>query len=202
METTARVVAELVASDELVYGISTGFGALATTAIAATKRDDMQKALIRSHAAGMGPPVEGEVVRAMMLLRARSLALGFSGVRPVVARRIVELLNAGLTPVVPEYGSLGASGDLAPLAHCALALLGEGEVHGANGEPVHVEGPDEGSFVWQLIHTSPSGSLDTSFIATDYLNNPGTMNGVARCVTSPGTSWGNSSRSLGSIRKT
>ncbi len=75
----------------------------------------------------MGPAVEDEVVRAMMLLRARSLALGYSGVRPVVVERIVELLNAGITPTVPEHGSLGASGDLAPLAHVALALIGEGE---------------------------------------------------------------------------
>jgi histidine ammonia-lyase len=136
METTAAVVAGLIASAEPVYGVSTGFGALATVAIPAAKRDEMQKALIRSHAAGMGDPVEIEVVRAMMLLRARSLSLGYSGVRPEVAGRIVGLLNAGVTPIVPEYGSLGASGDLAPLAHCALALLGEGEVHGAAGTVV------------------------------------------------------------------
>ena len=83
---------------------------------------------MRSHAAGMGPPVEREVVRAMMLLRARTLAMGRSGARPEVAETMLALLNAGLTPVVPEHGSLGASGDLAPLAHCALALIGEGEV--------------------------------------------------------------------------
>ncbi|MBS1878902.1 MAG: histidine ammonia-lyase [Actinobacteria bacterium] len=136
MEVTARVVAELGASEEPVYGVSTGFGALATTAIEPAKRNQMQTALIRSHAAGMGAPVETEVVRAMMLLRARSLALGYSGVRPLVAQGIVDLLNADLTPVVPEYGSLGASGDLAPLAHCALVLLGEGEVEGPAGEPV------------------------------------------------------------------
>ncbi len=79
----------------------------------------------------MGDPVEDEVVRAMMLLRARTLAMGFSGARPEVAETILALLNAGLTPVVPEHGSLGASGDLAPLAHCALALIGEGEVSDA-----------------------------------------------------------------------
>ena len=88
----------------------------------------MQTALVRSHAAGMGAPVEDEVVRAMVLLRARTLALGYSGARPLVAQAMVDLLNAGITPIVPEYGSLGASGDLAPLAHGALALLGEGEV--------------------------------------------------------------------------
>jgi histidine ammonia-lyase len=110
-----------------VYGVSTGFGSLATTVIPPERREELQRALIRSHAAGIGPAVEDEVVRAMMLLRARSLALGYSGVRPVVVERIVALLNAGITPVVPEYGSLGASGDLAPLAHVALALIGEGD---------------------------------------------------------------------------
>ena len=98
------------------------------------RREELQRALVRSHAAGMGPPVEREVVRAMMLLRARTLAMGRSGARPVVAERIIDLLNAGLTPVVPEHGSLGASGDLAPLAHCALVLIGEGDVL-EDGEP-------------------------------------------------------------------
>ncbi len=96
--------------------------------IPADRREELQRALIRSHAAGMGDPVETEVVRAMMLLRARTLAMGCSGARPVVAETLLALLNAGITPRVPEYGSLGASGDLAPLAHCALALIGEGEV--------------------------------------------------------------------------
>ena len=134
MERGAAVVAGHVASDEPVYGVSTGFGALANTPIPAAKRELMQKSLIRSHAAGMGPEVEGEVVRAMMVLRARSLSMGFSGVRPLVAEGIVGLLNASLTPVVPEHGSLGASGDLAPLAHAALPLLGEGVVRDSGGE--------------------------------------------------------------------
>jgi histidine ammonia-lyase len=134
MERGAAIVAELGSSDEPVYGVSTGFGALATTPIPAAQRAELQKALIRSHAAGMGPEVEGEVVRAMMLLRARSLSMGYSGARPVVAEQIVALLNASLTPVVPEYGSLGASGDLAPLAHCALVLIGEGQVRTGDGE--------------------------------------------------------------------
>src|ERR1700748_330830 len=134
MERGAEVVARHVASDEPVYGVSTGFGALANTSIPAEKRELMQKSLVRSHAAGMGPEVETEVVRAMMVLRARSLSMGYSGVRPLVAEGIVGLLNASLTPVVPEYGSLGASGDLAPLAHAALPLLGEGVVRDADGE--------------------------------------------------------------------
>jgi histidine ammonia-lyase len=133
MAKSAAIVDRLASSAEPVYGVSTGFGSLATTPIPAERREELQRALIRSHAAGMGEPVEREVVRAMMLLRARSLAMGYSGARPEVADTIVAVLNAGITPVVPEHGSLGASGDLAPLAHCALALIGEGEVTDADG---------------------------------------------------------------------
>jgi histidine ammonia-lyase len=121
-------VERLADTDEPVYAVSTGFGALSLTRIPPEQRRELQVALVRSHAAGMGPPVEREVVRAMMLLRARSLAMGYSGVRPVLVQRLLDLLNAGITPIVPEYGSLGASGDLAPLAHMSLTLLGEGEV--------------------------------------------------------------------------
>ncbi len=136
MQRAADVVAALDHVEEPVYGVSTGFGSLARVRVPAERRAELQKALVRSHASGMGPPVEREVVRAMMLLRARTLAMGWSGTRPVVAGTIVELLNAGITPVVPEYGSLGASGDLAPLAHCALALIGEGDVDvDAEAEP-------------------------------------------------------------------
>jgi histidine ammonia-lyase len=139
MKRAADVVAALEGSDEPTYGISTGFGSLALVRIPADSRELLQRALVRSHAAGMGPPVEREVVRAMMLLRARTLAMGRSGARPPVAEAIVALLNAGVTPVVPEHGSLGASGDLAPLAHCALALIGEGQVYGTDGvtRPAH-----------------------------------------------------------------
>jgi histidine ammonia-lyase len=136
MEESASVVRRLAASDHPVYGVSTGFGSLAGTWIPPERREELQRALIRSHAAGMGPPVEREVVRAMVFLRARSLAMGRSGARPVVAETMLALLAAGLDPVVPEHGSLGASGDLAPLAHCGLALMGEGEVHDAAGERV------------------------------------------------------------------
>src|SRR4051794_20676431 len=128
MEAAANVVAGLLDAPEPAYGVSTGFGSLANVVIPADRREELQRALVRSHAAGMGEPVEREVVRAMMLLRARTLSMGRSGPRPVVAETILALLNAGITPVVREHGSLGASGDLAPLAHCALALLGEGEV--------------------------------------------------------------------------
>ena len=128
MAESARIVEQLAAAPEPAYGVSTGFGSLATTPIPAEQREQLQRALIRSHAAGLGEPVEREVVRAMVLLRARSLAMGYSGARPEVAEAMLRLLNAGITPVVPEHGSLGASGDLAPLAHCALVLIGEGEV--------------------------------------------------------------------------
>src|SRR6202049_1522565 len=120
-------------SRQPVYGVSTGFGALAGTRVAPLRQPELQLALIRSHAAGMGPPVETEVVRATMLLRARTLSMGLSGVRPALAEALVAALNADLTPVVPRYGSVGCSGDLAPLAHMALALVGEGEVTTADG---------------------------------------------------------------------
>jgi histidine ammonia-lyase len=128
MLASAEIVARIASSDDAAYGVSTGFGSLADVRIPAGRREELQRALVRSHAAGMGPPVEREVVRAMMLLRARTIAMGYSGVRPLVVETILALLNSAITPVVPEHGSLGASGDLAPLAHCALALIGEGEV--------------------------------------------------------------------------
>ena len=121
------------ASGRPVYGVSTGFGSLANTFVSSERRAELQHALIRSHAAGVGAPMPREVVRAMMLLRIRSLAMGRSGVRPLVAQALVDLLNADITPWVPEHGSLGASGDLAPLAHCALVLLGEGWVLDKSG---------------------------------------------------------------------
>jgi histidine ammonia-lyase len=137
-ESRAHVEA-LAGSDQPAYGISTGFGALATTHIPVDRRADLQRSLVRSHAAGSGAPVEREVVRAMMLLRLRTLATGRTGARPLTAQAMASLLNAGLTPVVPEYGSLGCSGDLAPLAACALALMGEGEVHDRSGDLVPAE---------------------------------------------------------------
>jgi histidine ammonia-lyase len=133
MEASAAIVERLAASSDPVYGVSTGFGSLASTVIPPARREELQRALLRSHAAGMGPPVEREVVRAMMLLRARTLAMARSGVRPVLVEIMLELLNRGLTPVVHEHGSLGASGDLAPLAHVALTLIGEGEICGHDG---------------------------------------------------------------------
>jgi histidine ammonia-lyase len=123
-----RFVEDLAASDVPVYGVSTGFGALATRHIEPALRTTLQKSLIRSHAAGVGPRVENEVVRALMTLRLSTLATGHTGVRLETAEAYASMLNAGITPIVREYGSLGCSGDLAPLAHCALAVMGEGEV--------------------------------------------------------------------------
>ena len=122
------IVDALAADPNPHYGVSTGFGALATTFIAADRRRQLQASLIRSHAAGTGAEVEREVVRGLQLLRLQTLASGRTGVRPVVAETYAALLNAGIVPVVREYGSLGCSGDLAPLAHIALAAMGEGDV--------------------------------------------------------------------------
>jgi len=130
----SRKTVEALAHDvEPHYGISTGFGALATKHIPTAKRAALQRSLIRSHAAGSGPEVEREVVRAMMLLRLSTLATGRTGVRSETAAALCSLLDSGITPVVHEYGSLGCSGDLAPLAHVALALMGEGPVRDAAG---------------------------------------------------------------------
>jgi histidine ammonia-lyase len=133
----SRTVVDALAADSAPhYGVSTGFGALATRHIPVDRRTTLQRSLIRSHAAGTGPEVETEVVRAMMLLRISTLATGRTGVRAETLAAYVALLNAGLTPVVHEYGSLGCSGDLAPLAHCSLALMGEGMVRTREGERV------------------------------------------------------------------
>ncbi|GGN41164.1 histidine ammonia-lyase [Streptomyces kronopolitis] len=124
---------ELAAKPDPVYGVSTGFGALAVRHISPELRAQLQRNIVRSHAAGMGPRVEREVVRALMFLRLKTLASGRTGVRPLVVETMAAILNAGITPVVHEYGSLGCSGDLAPLSHCALTLLGEGDAEGPDG---------------------------------------------------------------------
>ncbi|MFD3700585.1 histidine ammonia-lyase [Streptomyces sp. NPDC058646] len=128
-----EIVDALAAKPEPVYGVSTGFGALASRHISPELRAQLQRNIVRSHAAGMGPRVEREVVRALMFLRLKTVASGHTGVRPSVAQTMADVLNAGITPVVHEYGSLGCSGDLAPLSHCALALMGEGNAEGPDG---------------------------------------------------------------------
>ena len=141
-----EAVDRLAAADTPAYGVSTGFGALADRKIDVSARTRLQASLVRSHAAGTGAEVEEEAVRAMMLLRLQTLTTGRTGVSPAVADRYVTLLNEVLTPVVHENGSLGCSGDLAPLAHCALAVIGEGQVRdsaealaGAGSSPVELQ---------------------------------------------------------------
>ena len=134
LEHQRSAIDAMVESGTAVYGLSTGFGSLATTFISPDQRRDLQRSLIRSHAAGVGAEVETEVVRAMMVSRLTNLCSGVSGVRASTALAYCALLNAGITPVVHEFGSLGCSGDLAPLAHVALALMGEGDVRDAGGQ--------------------------------------------------------------------
>jgi histidine ammonia-lyase len=134
MAVSRAYVDKLANQETPVYGISTGFGALANRHIPQESRVLLQKSLIRSHAAGSGNEVEREVVRATMFLRLKTLTSGRTGVRPEVAQTYAAILNAGITPIVYEFGSLGCSGDLAPLAHCALVAMGEGEARNASGE--------------------------------------------------------------------
>lgn len=134
MVSSRECVEKLADSEKIVYGVNTGFGAFATTKISKEDLLALQKNIVLSHACGVGDPLEPHVVRAMILTRAHTLALGFSGVRPIVVEKLCELLNKSVVPYVPSKGSVGASGDLAPLAHIALVLVGEGEVL-VNGEP-------------------------------------------------------------------
>ena len=126
MAPARRIVEEAVAGDDIVYGITTGFGALSTTRVNPEEAAELQINLLRSHAAGVGPPLPDELVRAMLALRARTLAQGYSGVRTEIVARLIEMLDLDLLPVVPSQGSVGASGDLAPFAHLALPVIGEG----------------------------------------------------------------------------
>ena len=127
MAITREKIEARVAAGEVIYGVNTGFGRLADVHIPAEQLAQLQKNLLRSHACGVGEPFPEDVVRAMLLLRANVLAGGYAGARPLVAERLIDLLNARVHPVVPCQGSVGASGDLAPLAHLALVLIGEGE---------------------------------------------------------------------------
>ena len=123
----AKLVAELAAGDAPVYGVNTGFGDLATVRVPVSESRALQENLVRSHSVGVGAALPADVVRAVLLLRANTLAAGRSGVRASTVHLLLELLNEGVLPVIPKHGSVGASGDLAPLAHAALVLMGEGE---------------------------------------------------------------------------
>jgi histidine ammonia-lyase len=133
MSASRAVIERVVAAGDTVYGVTTGFGDLADVRIEPGQTAELQRNLVRSHAAGVGEPLPAEVVRAILLLRANGLAVGLSGVRPELVDLLCEMLNAGVHPVVPSRGSVGASGDLAPLAHVALVLIGEGHVEAASG---------------------------------------------------------------------
>ncbi len=129
IERSRAAVTQLVAEGRIAYGITTGFGRFKDKLISRDQVKQLQLNLVRSHAVGVGPALDEEVVRAMLLVRANTLALGYSGVRPQVITLLLEMLNQGVQPCIPSQGSLGASGDLAPLAHLALVVIGEGEAH-------------------------------------------------------------------------
>src|SRR6202047_4923742 len=129
MKASRAVVDRLVAANETAYGINTGFGKLASVRISAEQVRQLQINLVRSHGCGVGTPLSMPETRAMMLLRANALAKGLSGVRPVVVETLCAMLNAGVHPLIPSQGSVGASGDLAPLAHLAQVVIGEGEAY-------------------------------------------------------------------------
>ena len=134
MRASRRAVESILESGQAVYGVNTGFGRLSDVRVDREGLAELQVNLLRSHACGVGEPMEREEVRAMLLLRANALAAGYSGVRPAVAIRLLELLERDVTPVVPRAGSVGASGDLAPAAHLSLVLIGEGEARGPGGQ--------------------------------------------------------------------
>jgi histidine ammonia-lyase len=127
VEKSRRFVEEIIGRGEVVYGINTGFGALSEVTIPPDEQRELQVNLVRSHACGVGEPLSERVVRAMMLHRANVLAKGYSGCRPILINTLIAMLNNGVHPVIPSRGSVGASGDLAPLAHLALVIIGEGE---------------------------------------------------------------------------
>lgn len=124
---------------EIIYGVNTGFGAFSSVRISDSEIEQLQKNLIRSHSVGLGEPFSKSQTRAIMVLRANALARGHSGVRPIVVERLLDFLNTDIIPVIPSQGSVGASGDLAPLSHLALALMGEGKAWGDDGRPVDVQ---------------------------------------------------------------
>jgi len=181
VEAAVAAVKKRLAAGEALYGINTGFGRLAKTRIAEQELAQLQLYIVRSHAAGVGVPLADSTVRLVMVLKAASLARGMSGVRPVVIERLLQLVNAGILPRVPSQGSVGASGDLAPLAHLSLALIGEGAVHyggrvlpaaqalaDAGIEPIEL-GPKEGLALLNGTQVSTALALEGLFEAEDLL---------------------------------
>ena len=128
VKASAKVIADTIARGDVTYGVNTGFGSLATTKIAAADLAELQVRIVRSHSAGVGSLLDAAAVRLVLLLKAASLGRGFSGVRVEVIEAMLRMLNAGIVPCIPSKGSVGASGDLAPLAHMTLTLIGEGDV--------------------------------------------------------------------------
>ena len=139
MQKSRSYIEGRISSGEVMYGVNTGFGAFSSVRISDSEIEQLQRNLIRSHSMGIGVPFTKNETRAMMVLRANALAKGHSGIRPVVVEKILEFLNNDIIPVVPSQGSVGASGDLAPLSHLALAIIGEGEAWSASGTAVPVE---------------------------------------------------------------
>jgi len=181
VERAVTAVRQRLDAGEALYGINTGFGRLAKTRIAPGELAQLQLYIVRSHAAGVGEPLRDSTVRLVMVLKAASLARGFSGVRPVVVERLMDMVNAGVLPRVPSQGSVGASGDLAPLAHLSLALIGEGTVHyggrvlpatkalaEAGIEPIEL-GPKEGLALLNGTQVSTALALEGLFEAEDLL---------------------------------
>jgi histidine ammonia-lyase len=167
-----RAVERVVAANRPVYGVTTGFGGLSHQTIPADRRQELQRSLVRSHASGTGPALPADVVRGMIVLRANSLARGNSGVRPEVIDRLLELLNRGLVPWIPEQGSVGASGDLAPLAHLALALVGEGAFlprGGGDPAPAREVLAREGVAPLPLVEKEGVALLNGTALMTSYL---------------------------------
>ena len=154
MQEARDVIERLVAAGDVVYGVTTGFGDLATTFIPPEDAAALQENLIASHAAGVGRPFPREVVRAMLLLRANTLALGHSGCRPLLVDRICAFLELGIHPVVPEQGSVGASGDLAPLAHLALPLIGTLVCHFLRAQRARIRPPASPRRRRRAVHLS------------------------------------------------
>src|SRR3954451_1038526 len=128
VQKSREAVEKIVSESRVVYGITTGFGKFSDILIDKKHVQDLQLNLIRSHACGVGEPFPDVVTKAMILLRANALLKGYSGIRPIIIERLLDLVNKDIIPVIPQQGSLGASGDLAPLSHLALVLIGEGEV--------------------------------------------------------------------------